>query len=158
MLLRIKVAKIGFIAFAIFLVHILGWFVYKSFRDSGNLSADIVNSTDYTIALRNAERIRFLEFAAAAVFFPGIVLLAATFRLPRLSWLRTLLAAAMAFLGLFAVCSVLMETTFQQTFPGSPLPLSALLTIALFGGAGILFSGTVFFAIERIHVWKVARA
>jgi len=153
----VKAAKAGFIFFAIFFVLILGWFVYKSFRDSGNLSSDIVNSPDYTIALRNAERIRFLELGAAAVLFPGIVLLASMYRLPRLSWLRTLLAAAMAFLGLFVVCSLLMETTFQQTFPGAPLPLSALLTIALFGGSGILFSGTVFFAIERIHVWKVAR-
>ena len=141
---------------AVFL-SVVGYFIYLQFVNSKNVPQEVVSSPDYQIALAQAERLRIEALFLAPVVFLIAVFALSHYRLPRTSWLRTILAIAITFLPVFVVFSKLMEADFQRTFPGAPLPLSALLTITEFALGGIFMIGFVFFVTERIRVWRVAR-
>jgi hypothetical protein len=139
------------------LVVSLGVFVYQAIVHGKNVPADVQNSPDYTIALRSAERIRFIELGIAALIFPLVALALAFAKLPRVSWLRNILAGLAAFLVVFVVFARYMEGSFQNTFPTAPLPLTALQTAGTYAFGGIALVWFVFFVAERFHAWRVAK-
>ena len=152
-----KAVRWLFVIIVLVFFLVLGTFVYHVFVNSKNVPADVQNSPDYTIALRVAERVRFLVFGISALIFPLVAFAMAYYRFPRTSWMRTLLAAGITFLPIFVLFAKQMENAFQQTFPSAPLPLTALQTAGMYDLVGILFTGALFFITERIHVWRVAQ-
>jgi hypothetical protein len=147
-------------AFALLFLVFLGvlcFFIYQAIANTRNVPAEVQNSPDFTIALRSAERVRFVELLAAAVLFPITAYFLAIGGAPRASWLRNLLGAFFVFLLVFVVFAKYMESSFQNTFPSAPLPLTALQTAGFYAAGGILLVWLLFFATERIHAWRVAK-
>ena len=152
-----KLVRIIFVFLFIVLVAALSIFVYQAIVNGKNVPADVQNSPDYTIALRSAERVRFMELLVAAVLFPLAAFALAVAKLPRTSWLRNILAALAVFLIVFVAFAKYMESAFQNTFPTAPLPLTALQTAGTYAVAGILLVASVFLITERLHAWRVAK-
>ncbi len=141
---------------ALFLVvAVLLWFAYQQWRGAERVPPEVLNSPDYSIALSEALRVRIYEIFAGPLFFGIIIFALALTRAVIVSWLRTLLGAVIAFFLVWVIFAKLVEAEFQARFPGAPLPLGAVIEVALYGLGGILLGLFVFLVTERVYVWRL---
>jgi hypothetical protein len=153
----VNLARVAFVIILIGFIAVFSYFVYSSIANAGNVPKEIKETAEYPIAIADALKLRFVELPVAAILFPLIAFGMALGKLPSISWLRNLLAAALTVLLVFTIFSKLMEDRFRERFAGASLPLEGIQTAFDFCLVGVLFSFLIFFVTERIHVWRLGK-